>query len=272
MDALRCHIIMLRRELPLRIPRQGRRPAELISWFHGYPGELDAVLSEFLGEERNFWDRVLSKTPLSEMAVADYERLMEAFGPRLAKDGNPSEVVYLSKSERLKHMVIVREGLLYLGIETKLHTLPVSQPANGWLYALDRYGNLFCGTTKGFDRIVEGGIKRINHSSFNADKDVIVAGVIYAKNGKLTYLDNASGHYQASREQLEEFIHLLEAEEVDLTGVEVGSMQPVAPADRNKVPRGEAVAFYLFPSVAQFLSNQGGVLHGEPAQGPPRNL
>ena len=72
------------------------------------------------------------------MAVADYERLMEAFGPRLAKDGNPSEVVYLSKSERLKHMVIVREGLLYLGIETKLHTLPVSQPANGWLYALDR--------------------------------------------------------------------------------------------------------------------------------------
>ena len=105
---------------------------------------------------------------------------------------------------------------------------------------------------------MEGGIKRINHSSFNAGKDVIVAGVIYAKNGKLTYLDNASGHYQASREQLEEFIHLLEAEEVDLTGVEVGSMQPVAPADRNKVPRGEAVAFYLFPSVAQFLSNQGG--------------
>ncbi len=92
------------------------------------------------------------------------------------------------------------------------------------------------------------------------------------ESGKLTYIDNASGHYQASREQLMELIEMLRAEQVDIRGVEVGCMQPVAREDRNKVPNGQQVAFYLFRSVAEFLADQGGVLRGEPAQGPPKEM
>ena len=61
----------------------------------------------------------------------------------------------------------------------------------------------------------------LNHSSFLSGKDVICAGSVRATNGRITRIDNLSGHYKPKRAQLWFAVCALKNCNVDLTQMEV---------------------------------------------------
>ena len=71
-------------------------------------------------------------------------------------------------------------------------------------YAMDYYGNLYCRDVKGgFTTDSDTGeLKFFNHSSFNAGKNVICAGVLVIKDGLLININNMSGHYRPTKDNL----------------------------------------------------------------------
>lgn len=80
-------------------------------------------------------------------------------------------------------------------------------------YALDRYGILYSITAEGTD-IAEF----INHSTFNAGKPVVCAGMLlFGANGKLASIDNGSGHYRPDINNLAALVQTLQVQGADLT-------------------------------------------------------
>lgn len=69
--------------------------------------------------------------------------------------------------------------------------------------------------TKHHNVAVEKG--RFYHSSYLAGNDVICAGCMKVKNGKLLWIDNRSGHYQPSVEKLVIVLQTLRAQGVNIT-------------------------------------------------------
>jgi hypothetical protein len=65
-----------------------------------------------------------------------------------------------------------------------------------------------------------------NHSSFNAGTDVICAGMIRIHNGTLMYVDNDSGHYKPTRQNLHGMLTIISNEGINLAGVTVVVKQP----------------------------------------------
>ena len=117
-------------------------------------------------------------------------------------------VVYLKKMERLRYMLLIDNGFLRT-IDWQLHSSAGDQ---GWPFAMDSYGNLF--TT---DDEAQAG--QFNHSSFNAGKPVVCAGFLKVDHGQLIKINNNSGHYKPSLEELDSAVRLLERAQVFLNGV-----------------------------------------------------
>jgi hypothetical protein len=88
-------------------------------------------------------------------------------------------------------------------------------------YAMDRYGNLFFMEVKGT------GLRGFNHSSFCAGKGVICAGMLWFYEGYLLYIDNDSGHYKPTRDNLRNAVLLLSNDyQVPLNYLKVGVRSP----------------------------------------------
>lgn len=116
------------------------------------------------------------------------------------------DVIYLRKLSRLKHMLMLNEHNRFTNIAGE----PFSTDLNtGWAYAMDRFGSVFC-----TDDMNQGG--QFNHSSFNAGREVVCAGIIVVNQGALERISNNSGHYQPSAENLENAIAVLEQQGVYL--------------------------------------------------------
>ncbi|SEA61553.1 hypothetical protein [Paraburkholderia sartisoli] len=116
------------------------------------------------------------------------------------------DVNYLNKSERLQYIAIVgADGTLYDCHDQKITAGAVTA------YAMDNYGTLY---TK--DATPLGGATFFNHSSFNAGKDVISAGTLIIKDGALRVIDNNSGHYKPTRDNLHNCLQVLESEGLNL--------------------------------------------------------
>ena len=90
-----------------------------------------------------------------------------------------------------------------------------------WMYAMDAYGNII---TKQLDdnEVFNKGFSRFNHSSFNAGADVICAGMIYFQKGKLLWIDNNSGHYKPTKDNLKNAVNILAGDGADLASTIVG--------------------------------------------------
>jgi len=119
------------------------------------------------------------------------------------------DVNYLKKNERYQFMAIPEpNGQLWDYNNNAINTDPNMVTA----YAMDKYGNLFVK-----DAGPLNGAYFFNHSSFNAGNDVISAGTLTINNGLLQMIDNNSGHYKPTRDNLHNCLEILDQEGVDLT-------------------------------------------------------
>ncbi len=130
----------------------------------------------------------------------------------------------LSRNSRYAHMAIPgHDGLLY-DVNNQLITTQTYAKDKEYpnLYAMDKYGNIIFKILDGLVQeadLPEGRAKanRFNHSSFNAAGDVICAGKITIKDGRLMGIDNDSGHYKPNRSQVHKCISILYHDGVDLS-------------------------------------------------------
>lgn len=157
--------------------------------------------------------RSIEKKDFDQLSQSDFllfEKLAKANDLR-------HEVMFLNKNARLEYWAVPdSEGLLTY---QRSHERVTSEESRGFAYTwvMDTYGNLF--TTAG-----EKLEKQFNHSSFNAGKNVICGGTLKAEGGKLTYIDNSSGHYKPSMDDLARALWLLAADGADLSECAVSAV------------------------------------------------
>lgn len=130
------------------------------------------------------------------------------------------QVLYMSKLQRIRHMVAVENGKFYWAVDGTVIDMAgqsvemdLGTKAGGveYPYACDRYGNLF---VVGNDLKAKDGTKlQVNHSTMLAGNEVLCAGTISIKKGMLRAVSNLSGHYQPDTDALKAFITELRDEE-----------------------------------------------------------
>lgn len=126
------------------------------------------------------------------------EEQFTTFGRYVGASNGLAKVVYFSKMERLQHLKHVRDGKLY-----NIDGTPFATPQLGSSWAMDCYGNLFAGDSSISD-------VQVNHSSYLAGKDVAAAGLIDTNaDGTVTAIDNSSGHYKPTKENLHDALRYL---------------------------------------------------------------
>ena len=133
----------------------------------------------------------------------------------LAKTQVKRAVLFMDKEERTKCLVLILNGLLGEGFDKPFDC------AN-WprAFVIDKYGNMYA-SNEVFDKSVN-----FNHSTFNAGKDVICAGTILAKNGKLKQIQNNSGHYKPTRDHLHNAVVLLASQGLDFSEAKIVVGEP----------------------------------------------
>lgn len=148
----------------------------------------------------------VARKDVHNLSMNDF-KILDEIGKANLVSGN---VDYLKKAERYKYMAIPDgAGSLrnYNDALITTHAYKVTA------YAMDRYGNLM---QKNADPIGANSMF-FNHSSFNAGHDVICAGTLTIANGILQMIDNNSGHYRPTRQNLHNCLDVLSHEGVDLT-------------------------------------------------------
>jgi hypothetical protein len=149
---------------------------------------------------------------------ADLDKLsLTQFEALITKDAkyNHSIVKFFDKGDRISKLIVIENGLLWDGPNHHFDTTDGGF-AEQYPYAMDKYGNLL----SALDTVVKQETGRnFNHSTFNAGKEVICAGMIGAKNGRLVSIDNTSGHYKPTKDNLWRAVAILGTAGVDLTGV-----------------------------------------------------
>lgn len=128
---------------------------------------------------------------------------------------NRTSLVWLHDEEAAKHRILIRGGLLYFATNGQLvdtaaekYGLHGAGMANGRFrepnlysagYVLSLQGELFAGIhAPDPDARQCMGKNPYYHSSYMAGRDVLCAGRIFVRQGKLVGIDNASGHYKPS--------------------------------------------------------------------------
>jgi hypothetical protein len=148
---------------------------------------------------------------LHDLTLEDWQAI-HAIAKEL--DNRQLEVRYMKKHERLMHMLESdgAGGLRYI-----IGTRSADSTPDQWAWAMDEYGNMFTAN----DRLAanRGAYAIFNHSSFTAGDNVVCAGMLrISATGRLTQIDNGSGHYKPNKEQLKAALNILEDDYgVDLT-------------------------------------------------------
>ena len=151
-------------------------------------------------------DNVLDPNPwLNGDPDAKEKYLFEYLRRVRAETPNPDNVVYIEDSDKWKYQVVFSEyGLAYERQSAKGgQILQSSRPitTKGWdnlstlPYAVDEDGIFYTETSNHL-----GGT--LNHCSFLGGKPVMCAGNIGITNGVIGYIDNGSGHYRPTVQNL----------------------------------------------------------------------
>lgn len=150
------------------------------------------------------------------MSLMEFEQLVRNHAPEWME---PMEVEFFTRNERTKRLVVPTGGRLYKGPNQRFDT-----GGGQFAYAMDLNGNLFStdhhvegDRQQRYDTPTRDFYSRFNHSTFNAGKDVVCAGILEAQDGYLTYVDNASGHYKPTRQHIHELLVALEHDGLDFT-------------------------------------------------------
>lgn len=164
-----------------------------------------------------------------------------------ASDENKTKHVvrmhFMNKIQRLQKMVSCQQdtpnttrwfnqsGVLVTNNATV--NTPIGADLDCYLYAMDRYGNLFVEVGEGaYGRSLglKGDAKSLglvhrgktNHSSICAGREVICAGDIYFWKGQLIHIDNNSGHYAPTSDNLYRAVQILVDEGANVDYLRVG--------------------------------------------------
>jgi hypothetical protein len=116
---------------------------------------------------------------------------------------------------------------------------------NGYVWVMDQYGNMYVyphNLGEDYD------IMQVNHSTMNSGREVICAGMIAATAGRVTQIDNASGHYKPTKEHLIEAVTILYQEGMDMSQLEVKSLRFPGP--------GPGLCYWDFYTPDEFLRNK----------------
>lgn len=162
-----------------------------------------------------FGKSVYLNKPLEALTVGDMHQIDHIMGEiEKMTSALARQVVYLDKSSRMPFIALVSGG--------KLFHFDGSTPWDvvSCAYAMDEYGNLFLENSSDAipDRIVTGRHERLNHSTFLAGKDVICAGMMTIRAGKLINITNTSGHYKPTGVNLYQALLEMRGQGVDLAG------------------------------------------------------
>jgi hypothetical protein len=135
-------------------------------------------------------------TAFHQLNQAQFDTLANYFDANNLSMQQP--VHYSRKEERInEHMVVVINGLIrkepHQNYTTALD-----------MWAMDKYGNFMC-TSSG----AQVHNHQYNHSSLNAGNDVLCAGTVVITNGVIMEIDNNSGHYRPTRQNLHTAVQVL---------------------------------------------------------------
>jgi len=135
---------------------------------------------------------------------------------------NTAQVHFLRKTERVGQFLTWCENHLFYKTVGLPHT-----SAGREIYAMDRYGNLITMAPTAFFKpnsrtYGANGSVQHNHSSLNAGADVISAGEIEFNAGRITHIDNRSGHYKPTAKQVQQCVFSLRmADDADLSQLHI---------------------------------------------------
>jgi len=118
------------------------------------------------------------------------------------------QVDYLSTSEILDSALLIEDNLLKNNDGTVSH---FNHDNNEYIYVLSSDKKLF---------VKEAGVRH-RHTSLTHGKPVFGAGSIKITNGKITFIDTESGHYQPTPYHLANTIYILETLGLDIHDVDV---------------------------------------------------
>jgi hypothetical protein len=152
-------------------------------------------------------------TDFSQMTLIQFTQMMDA----VPRDSLGLRVYYVRTSDRIsKYMVVCVNDLWYQ------NAVMVS---GFYMYALDKYGNLLVGPIQINNSFPDGKRQKLaigyryNHSGLAAGAPVVCAGELEFNRGKIIELNNCSGHYAPSVQQLHDAVTcLVEEHEADLAG------------------------------------------------------
>lgn len=173
------------------VPRLGATP------LHGA-----AITPEWLAERNLVWQNLTQQ---------QYEQL-EALAEKKGDEGGglSSYLPYFSKDQRMGYLLVVLNGRFLQQSFTPYDTKALQGQKS--IYAVDKYGNFF---------VEKAGGSVPNHSCFCRGLGVICAGEIKVSAGVPTYINNGSGHYQPTVQELKEAVKLLEDHGFNLNAITV---------------------------------------------------
>lgn len=192
--------------------------------------------------------------------------LIEEMGDR--PERGRKSLVWLLDEEAAKHRILIRGGLLYFATNGQLVDTSADSyrdhgagMAEGRFrepslysagYVLSLQGGLFAGIhAPGNSPHQCMGKNPFYHSSYMGGEDVLCAGRIFVKQGKLVGIDNASGHYKPSAERLRGAIR-----ELDRQGVDLEELYCEDISRTNRL--GDRGWEMLWPSAVDFLAGTEG--------------
>lgn len=123
-------------------------------------------------------------------------------------------VTYFDTAELARYELSVRGGLIYDALGAVFDSsaaVAMHGPAGRAMFVMTAEGVLYGTNTQA--------LSRIHHSSFLAGRDVAAAGQVQVVGGKITAVDNISGHYLPPAWTLDQLKDLLAS-----SGVDVGTI------------------------------------------------
>ena len=197
----------------------------------------------------------------------DSDYFVQEFGDQ--PERNRTSLVWLLDEEAAKHKILIRGGKLYFATHGQLvdtqdssyfdHGAGPNPHVTGAFrepglncagYVLSTNGDLYAGIHAPGKIIECMGKNPFYHSSYMGGGDVLCGGRIFVKEGVLVGIDNASGHYQPTADQLRQGVRELKRQGVSLSGL---YCEDFSRTDRG--PIGELVM--LWPSADDFLAGIG---------------
>lgn len=178
----------------------------------------------------------------SKVTKEQFEQYVRTYG----RDLIITHVKFFKKADRITKLVVVENGFLWDGPN---HHFDTSGAVNSqYPYAIDEYGNLL--STFENDGLTKGN-ERFNHSTFNAGKDVICAGMLSVLGGRLVYIDTLSGHYAPTKENLCNALTILRRScRIDLRAVTCAAIEL-----NRKYKSGRAISTYAAAGLEETRNN-----------------